>query len=88
MAKQSDNTAAREWVKREFEVHTPEESVRSVLPVLKSETLTSDLFQAIAGLAVIAGSNGDKDGANACTDALIVLANCRTCIDQVQHILD
>ena len=87
MPKQNNNEA-REWVKREFEFQTPEDSVLAVIPILKSETLTSDLFRCIAGLAVIAGSNGDRQGANACTDTLKVLATCRTCIDDVQRILD
>jgi hypothetical protein len=82
-----NNKASQEWIKREFETHTPEESVLHVIPILKSATLTSDLFEAIAGLSVIAGLNGDKSGCNACSDALIVLANARTSIEDVQHIL-
>jgi hypothetical protein len=82
-----NNKASQEWIKREFETHTPEESVLHVIPILKSATLTSDLFEAIAGLSVIAGLNGDKSGCNACSDTLIVLANARTSIEDVQYIL-
>lgn len=72
------------WVSREWECHDPNECLKHVFGVLKSEALSSDLFMGIAGLALIAANHGDKAGANACADTLMVLANAHKNIDRMR----
>lgn len=81
--KNSKRPNFQDWLNREFEVHSPSEVFDQAKKMLESKAETTNLFIGIAGLSVIAHEYGDKKGANACADALKVLANAHCNIHQI-----
>lgn len=65
----------RAWLKHEMDMIDPVLAKAKLLEKFHSTAFATELVWSIGALGVIAGVHGDKKGADACSDALIVLAN-------------